>query len=81
MNWLAAVEAMRRGHRVRRRSEMWVRRIDDDLDETGIEACELMAGWTDDDKPVRVFIGRHSRWAFVPDDEDRAATDWEIVDG
>lgn len=71
---------MQAGHRVRRRSEMWVRPLDEDLDETGVEACELMAGWTDDDKPVRVFIGSYSRWAFVPDYDDRTATDWEIVD-
>lgn len=46
--------------------------------ESGQEGCKLMHAWTVDEKPVQVFMGSSSKCLFVPDDEHRSATDWEI---
>lgn len=46
--------------------------------ESGQEGCKLMHAWTVDEKPVQVFMGSSSKCLFVPDDEHRDATDWEI---
>jgi hypothetical protein len=46
--------------------------------ESGQEGCRLMHAWTVDEKPVMVFMGSSSKCLFVPDDEHRTATDWEI---
>ena len=46
--------------------------------ESGQEGCRLMHAWTVDEKPVLVFMGSSSKCLFVPDDEHRAATDWEL---
>ncbi len=78
MNWPEAVEAMRAGHAVRRKSESLVKVRDDDIRETGQEGSRLMHAWTADEKPALVFMGSSSKCLFVPDDEDRGATDWVI---
>ncbi|MES1979602.1 MAG: hypothetical protein V4451_16290 [Pseudomonadota bacterium] len=49
--------------------------------ESGQEGCKLMHAWTVDEKPVLVFMGSGSKCLFVPDDEDRGATDWVIESG
>jgi hypothetical protein len=84
MNWQEAVECMRAGASVRRKSEMWRKVIEqgDDLSpgivETGQEGCILAHAWTDDERPVLVFRGTESKQLFVPEDEHRSATDWVI---
>lgn len=82
MNWLEAVEAMRAGLIVRRRSEMYTRHVRDNIFETGMEGCRLLAAWSSESQPVLVFAGAESGVMFVPDAEwHEAATDWEIVRG
>lgn len=82
MTWDEAITAMLQGALVRRRSE--VRREvmgspgGNEVVDVGTEPMRLLAAWTHDDKPVRVFAGAWSRVPFVPDDEHRAATDWEV---
>lgn len=78
MNWSEAVEAMRAGHIVRRRSEMWQKRLADNIVESGEEGCRLMHAWSADEKPVLVFFGAGSKSHFVPDDVHRSAVDWVI---
>lgn len=78
MDWNSAVASMRDGHSVRRKSEAYRRQLSDDVVETGREGCRLMHAWTADETPALVFMGSLSRQLFVPDDEDRSATDWEI---
>lgn len=48
--------------------------------ESGQEDCKLMHAWTVDEKPVVIFMGSSSKCLFVPEHEDRSATDW-VVDG
>lgn len=84
MNWQKAVQAMRAGQTVVRRSEQYCRLIDSgefgDLPvyETGREGYRLMHAWTVDEKPVQVFVGSVSRCLYVPGDEDLTANDWEV---
>lgn len=78
MNWIEAVEAMRVGKTVRRKSESWQRQLSDDIVESGEEGCRLMHAWTVEDKPALVFVGACSKAHFVPDDGHRSATDWEV---
>lgn len=78
MNWAEAVAAMRAGHTVRRRSEMWRHQIADDIFENGEEGMRLMHAWTADEAPALIFVGALSKVLFVPEDEHRSATDWEI---
>lgn len=87
MNWTEAKEAMKKGHIVRRKSEMTLTasKMPDDYDgipvfETGEEGCRLAAAWTVDDKPVSVFQGFSSKSLFIPEDHHTSATDWVIVD-
>jgi hypothetical protein len=96
LTWEQAVEAMRAGKYVRRASEMYLRCIeptreaDPDEDshpwteagvyESGQEGCYLAHAWTDDNKPVRIFMGAGSRCLFVPDGEHMEATDWVVVE-
>lgn len=87
MNWTEAIEAMRRGCHVQRKSEQYRRLIrpgdpetgDLPIYECGVEACRLVAAWTDKDEPVMVFQGCGSKVMFCPDDEHEAATDWVVV--
>lgn len=46
--------------------------------ESGQEGCRLMHAWTVEEKPALVFMGSSSKCLFVPEDEHRNATDWEI---
>ncbi len=95
MNGGEAVETMRAGHAVRRRSESWTKVLHagnpelqgehwrDGIEhapviESGQEGCRLMHAWTVDEKPALVFMGSSSKCLFVPEDEHRNATDWEI---
>lgn len=81
MNWDKAVDAMRAGHSVNRRSQLWARQSDGDATviETGMEACRVMDAWSVDDKPVRIFVGSDSRCLFVPDSDMLTAADWQVV--
>lgn len=89
MNWIQAVEVAKSGHCLRRLSESESRVIDHGdatiggiqgapIIETGHEGFRLMHAWTADEQPVLIFMGRWSKCLFVPDDEDRNATDWAI---
>ena len=93
MNWTEAIEAMKRGAQVRRTQDARREPVfddDGDIAESGIgeirapvvfagtEPMRLAAAWSADGKPVSVFQGAWSGVLFVPDD-DRAATDWEVV--
>ena len=46
--------------------------------DAGTEGCVLLHAWTVEEKPAMIFIGSTSRYPFVPSDEDRESTDWEI---
>lgn len=87
MNWIEAIEEMKKGKLVRRKSEMYMRpdniQLSDDEEipvfESGMEACRLVAAWTIDNKPVTVFQGWPSKEVFIPEDEFISATDWIVV--
>lgn len=84
MNWTDAVACMACGEAVRRASEKKYDRIGHTdgvpIFDTGCEPVTLVAAWTVDDKPVYVYRGLHSRELFMPEDHDRAATDWETYE-
>lgn len=96
LNWQQAVDAMRQGKYVRQASQMYLRCIersreaDPDEDshpwaeagvyESGQEGCYLAHAWSDDDKPVRIFMGASSKVPFVPDGEHFEAADWVVVE-
>lgn len=85
MHWAAAVHAMRESKYVRRRTWMAMETVKRGPDGvpivvTGIEPCYLAAGWSDDDRPVRVFRGAWSGLNFIPLAEDMDASDWVIVE-
>lgn len=86
MTWPQAVDSMRAGAFVRRKSQMVVSVISEagsdgpEIVETGQEGCYLAHAWTDDNKAVRVFMGASSKCLFVPDGEDMEATDWVAVE-
>ncbi len=48
--------------------------------ECGAEPCFLAHAWTDDGRPVMVFVGSCSKAHFVPETDDMAATDWIVVE-
>jgi hypothetical protein len=94
LTWDQALEAMRAGKYVRQASQMYLRCIepsheaDEDehpwatagVYESGQEGCFLAHAWTDDNKPVCVFMGASSKCVFVPDGEHFEATDWVVID-
>lgn len=87
MTWAQAVEAMKRGEFVRMASQCFINVLqpadDDDPDaaiyESGQEGIYFAYAWTEDEKPVRVFMGASSKCPFVPTDELCNATDWVVV--
>lgn len=83
MNWSDAIEAMKRGHQVRRVSEQYRRPFGGadgvPIFECGEEPAMLAHAWTYDERPVMVFRGAMSGALFVPDSDHREATDWEVV--
>lgn len=84
MNWAEAVARMQAGNIVRRASQpdKWLgtdQKTGAALFVTDAEPIMLAAAWTPEDKPVFVFRGLWSRELFVPDDDNRNATDWEIA--
>lgn len=86
MNWQQAVEAMKRGARVQRKSAQFSTLISDPDDgtpvyECGEEACRLAAavGWNGDF--VQVFQGAESKVLFEPEDRHINATDWVVLEG
>ena len=83
MNWTQAVAAMKTGKRVQRASQQRRTLLSANdgtpVFECGTEPCLLAHAWTDDEKPVLVFRGAESGVLFVPDSEDRGATDWVCV--
>jgi hypothetical protein len=86
MNWGEAVVAMRHGFHVYRASLRTREYVGDSPDglpiyDCGRESCMLAAAWTDDEEPVFVFRGAESGCMFVPEIEDREATDWAVDDG
>ncbi len=80
MNWLEAIEVMRSGANVQRRSEQTRKQISPGVWECGEEPCMLAHAWTVDERPVLVFRGADSGVLFVPDSDDREATDWVVVE-
>ena len=84
MNWNEAVEAMRKGHIVARDSKKINKRIvgvgSMPIYDLGEEGCFLAVAWSDDESPVRVFMGAMSKVLFVPDSDHRSATDWKIME-
>lgn len=84
MNWTEAIEAMRAGRRVRRVSgtqkvlACYAGTLP--VYDVGTEPIMLAAAWTDDAKPVRVFVGAWSKVLFAPGHEYENATDWVTVD-
>lgn len=83
MNWSQAVAAMLRGHNVVRASEQKRQLVGTAPDglpiyDCGTEPRCVAAAWTTDDRPVMVFQGAETRTLFIPEDEERSATDWEI---
>ncbi len=84
MDWNAAIEAMKLGKHVQRASETGRKLIGHSdgvpIYECGAEPCFLAHAWTDDGRPVRVFVGSCSKAHFVPETDDMAATDWIVVE-
>ncbi len=94
MTWAEAVEAMKKGHDVRRASESYSKLIEEAAEIKGMEAlgahpayvegqeaCRLARAWSADEQPVLVFQGVVSGALFVPDSDHRNATDWIIWKG
>jgi hypothetical protein len=83
MNWIEAVDAMKRGHHVHRKSQQQRKLIGHSdgvpIYECGTETTRLAAAWTDDGRPVLVFQGAGSKALFAPETDDTEATDWEIA--
>lgn len=83
MNWSEAVEAMKKGHHVHRKSEQKRELIGNSdgipIYECGMEASRLVAAWTVDGQSVLVFQGAGSKCMWIPDEEHMSATDWEIA--
>lgn len=86
MNWEEAIEEMKKGHLVRRKSQMAMipSKMPDDYDgapvfETGEEGCRLAAAWSVENKPVHVFQGYSSKSLFIPEDHHTSAIDWIVV--
>lgn len=84
MNWTEAIEAMKRGARVQRKSEQHRTLIsdpDDDMPvyECGEEEMHLATAYTVDGQFVRVFQGSGSKVLFEPEDRHTQATDWVEV--
>jgi hypothetical protein len=83
MNWTEAVAAMKAGHHVHRASQQQRKLIGHSdgvpMYDCGTEATRLAAAWTEEGKPVMVFQGASSKAMFAPEDDDMAATDWEIA--
>jgi hypothetical protein len=84
MNWDDAVKAMYRGSSVRRVSQTRRSLAGHDSNgfrvyDVGTEPACLRAAWTHRDEPVRVFRGALSGCDWIPTEEDRTATDWEIA--
>lgn len=86
MNWTEAVEAMKRGAWVQRRSQQATRLIaagDDgspQVYEGGEEATRLVTAYSEDGQFVRVFQGAWSKVLFEPEDRHTSAVDWVVVD-
>ena len=84
MTWEEAIDAMRQGAHVRRSSESTRTLMGHSggvpIYDCGTEACFLAYAWTDDGRPVRVFCGSGSKAMFVPDSDQRLATDWITSD-
>lgn len=89
MTWDEAIEAMKRGSYVRRKSQMYQRDITDEMDisgafegcrvvEEGEEGCFLAAAWTVNNQPVYVFMGA-CRYPFIPEPHHMEANDWVEV--
>lgn len=78
MNWTQAVDAMRAGATVRRKSEDY-HHIRGEFYYTGEEACRLGDALTHDRQQVQVFQGANSRVLFVPGPRHMDATDWFVV--
>ena len=82
MNWAQAVEAMRQGHCVARKSERYIRFVETPHGTVGVmgmEPVRLAAAWTSDDKPALVFQGVQSQELFIPEEPLTSADDWTIV--
>ena len=82
MNWEKAIAAMKAGHHVHRTSQQQRKQIGSSdgvpIYECGTESTRLAAAWTTEGNPVMVFQGAGSKAMFAPEEEDMAATDWEI---
>lgn len=86
MNWQQALEAMKAGHQVNRRSEMYSRpspafagKDGPPVFECGEEPMRLATAFSADGTFVQVFQGAESRCLFEPSDVHMAATDWEVL--
>lgn len=79
MNWTEAVEAMKRGAWVQRKSEQYsilIEEGDTPVYEGGEEAIRLVTAYSEDGSFVRVFQGASSKVLFEPEDRHTTATDW-----
>jgi hypothetical protein len=92
MNWTEAVEAMKRGATVQRKSQQYSVLVDSGEDdesgglfagiplyECGEEGIRLAMAYTEDGRFVRVFQGESSKVLFEPEDRHTDATDWVEV--
>lgn len=83
MNWPEAVMLMRLGHVMRRDSDAAATVVNHGqrglpVVYAGCEGCTLLHAWDFRNFPALIFIGAESRCAFIPDEKDKAATDWRI---
>lgn len=86
MNWIEAVEAMKRGAHVQQKSEQHRTLISGPDDGTPVYECgeepmRLVTAYTEEGQFVRVFQGAESKVLFEPDDRHTAATDWVELPG
>ncbi len=83
MNWAEAVQAMRAGAWVQRRSDQAMQLISPpgewpEVYSTGEEPCRLATALTVDGQFVQIFQGVESRVLFEPEERHTSATDWIV---
>lgn len=95
MNWAEAIETMKRGATVQRKSQQYSALADSGEDddpewsfagvpvyEGGEEGMRLAVAYTEDGTFVKVFQGASSKVLFEPEDRHTEATDWvEVKEG
>lgn len=80
MNWKQAIEQMKLGHHVQRKSEQYRHSVNDHIVETGEEPICLSDAYTADGHQVQVLQGAESKVLFYPRPCHVWAVDWVVVE-